>query len=300
MAPAVARPIPWGPVVAAVIGTAALAGLLAWRWDLQRLESRIAEKRAALKKLSVSGGIPPNQEVADYLNGRQAAIEQRYQQWHQLVAAPPIPESAKADPQLYFQEHFHQVQRALEQLAAARTLPPPELLGFPKELPPSDTVPRLLVQLELIQEAGELIFGQPVTALASFKVEDPESVTEEQGTQPFLIRLPVRVRMTASLPQAMKALAALHRADPLIDIRSFRSSPGTMPVPVPVGDGLRKDRDAPPIISAPASDQLDVELVMARYLILPPTEEPEGGATPAKGGASKKPARAKPAPRKQP
>lgn len=274
MAQAVVRPVPWGPVLAASAATAVAAGILVWQWDLRQLEARITQKRAALKKLSVSGGIPPNQQVADYLAGRQAAVEQRYAQWQQLLAAPPLPEAAKADPQLHFQEQYHQVQRALEQLAAARKLSPPELLGFPKELPPSDTVPRLLVQLGLIQELAELTFGQEVVSLASFKVEDPDTVAEEQTSQPFLVRLPVRVRFTATLPQAMKALAAIHRSAPLIDVRLLRMTPSTAADPA-------------------AAEWLDVDLVAARYLILAPTEgADDDAAAAAKPKSGKKPARA--------
>ena len=284
---AAARAVSWGPVIGASLVTATLAGFLTWRWDLQRIEQRIVEKRAALKKLSVSGGIQPNQQVADYLAARQAAVEQRYQQWQGLVAAPPVPDAAKTDPQLYFQEHFHQVQRSVEQLAAARHLATPELLGFPKELPPSDTVPRLLVQLALIQDMAEIIFGQEVAGLDAVKVEDPETVTEDQGTQPFLIRLPVRVRFTANLAQTMKVLAATHRMTPLIDVRALRIAPAGTPAPT----------EAPPppeakqMAVAPAgTDQLAVELVAARYLVLPAVETTDTSepSSPAKTPRQKK------------
>jgi hypothetical protein len=209
-------------MVAMVLGAGA-AGLAAWRMNLQGLESQVKDKRSLLKKLVLSGGIPPNEEVMAYLQGRQSALAERYQQRVKQVAAPPLAEAAKADPQLYFQQQVHDVQRTLERLATARDIPVPAQLGFPKELPPSDTVPRLLVQLSLMQDVAALVFEQGLTGLSSLKVEDPESVPEEGGEATFLIRLPVRLRLTATLPELMKVLAALERVDPLIDVRSIRA-----------------------------------------------------------------------------
>jgi hypothetical protein len=244
------RSIAWGPVVGALVAGAAMTGVVAWRFNLQGLESQIAAKQAALKKLVLSGGIPPNQGVMDYLTSRRAALEDRYQQWVQRVAAPPLAEAAKADPQLYFQQQFHEVQRTLERLATARGMPVPEQLGFPKELPPSDTVPRLLVQLALIQEAASVILEESVTALASLKVADPESVPVEQGGGTFLVRLPVRIRLTATLTQLMNILGAMERAAPLIEVRAI---------------GVQQ--------SGADSGALEVELVLARYLVMAGLEE---------------------------
>lgn len=238
------RPLPWFPIVMAMVVGAAVAGIIGWRLSLQTVESEITAKQAALKKLVLSGRIPPNQEVMDYLTSRQASVEQRYRRWVEMVAAAPAAEAAAADPQLFFQEQFHEVQRMLERLAAARTIPAPEQLGFPKELPPSDTVPRLLVQLTLIQESAEVVFEQGVAAIASFKIEDPQAVPEEDGSGTFLLRLPVRVRMTCTLPQLMKILGAFQLAHPLIDVRALRVSTGTDP------------------------DSLDAELLLCRYLVM--------------------------------
>ena len=243
------RPVAWVPLMGALVVGAVLAGMMGWRLNLQALEHRITEKRSALKKLTLSGGIPPNQEVMDYLSSREVSLEQRYQQWLKRVGVAPPAQTASTDPQLYFQERFHEVQRILERLAAARSVVTPELLGFPKELPPSDTVPRLLVQLSLIQGLAELIFEQGINSLTSLKIEDPETVPEGHEDGSFLVRLPVRVRVAASLPQLMKMLGALEHVNPLIDLRSLHVVTGT------------------------AAESLDVELLLARYLVTAPTQE---------------------------
>ena len=249
------RPLAWIPLVGALLVGVTLAGLAGWWVNLRSIEDQIQETRAALKKSRLSGGIPPNQEVLEYLTSRQSALQQREQHWLELIAAPPLAEAASADPQLYFQERVHELQRTLERLAAARTMPVPEQLGFPKELPPVDTVARLLVQLSLIQEAAELILEQGVNALASLKIDDPEAVPAEEGGEPFLTRLPVRVRLTSSLPDLMKVLGALERVHPLIDVRAIR------------------------VLGGGASGPLEVELLLARYLVL--AASPESAATDA-------------------
>jgi hypothetical protein len=244
--------------------SAALSGIIAWRLNLQSIEGDIKGRRAALKKLVLSGGIPPNQEVMDYLSARQAFLDQRYQSWVKTVDAAPLTEAAKADPQLYFQEQFHEVQRALERLAAARGIAVPEQLGFPKEIPPSDTVLRLLGQLSLIREAAGLILEQGVTTLSSLKVEDPEAVSEEGGDEPFLVRLPVRVRLTSSLSQLMKILGAMEGSRPFIDVRALH------------------------VVSGDASGSLDVDLLLARYLVMAPAQEPAPPAEAKQSAAQKK------------
>ena len=265
--------IPWGPVMVAMVVGAAATGLAAWQMNLRSLESQVKDKRSLLKKLVLSGGIPPNEEVMEYLQGRQSALDDRYQQRVKQVAAPPLAEAARADPQLYFQQQFHDVQRTLERLATARDIPAPAPLGFPKELPPSDTVPRLLVQLSLMQDVATLVFEQGLTGLASLKVEDPEPVPEEGGDATFLVRLPVRLRLTATLPELMKVLAAIERVDPLVDVRSIRAQ--TAPSP-----------------SAESPEALDVDLVVARYLVLAPQETSTEETVRAAGPASPKKPRA--------
>ena len=239
----------WVPLLGGMVASAALMGVIGWRLTLQSMDGRIKETQAALKKLVLSGNVPPNQEVTDYLNARHASLTQRYQHWVKLVSALPLSEAAKADPQLFFQEEFHEVQQKIQRLAAARSIPMPEQLGFPKGLPPSDTVPRLLAQLGLIQEASTLILEQGVTELASLKVEDPEPVPEAEGHASFLTRLPVRVRLTSTLPELMTVLRAMERVRPLIDVRAIS------------------------VVSAAKPDTLDVELLLSRYLVMAETQE---------------------------
>lgn len=247
-AAAPAKSTPVGPVLVALVAGALLAGAFAWRMALQGIDQQIAAKRSAIKKLVLSGNIPPNQEVADYLASRQTALETRHQYWLGRVTTLPLAEAAAhADPQLHFQEQVHETQRALERLAAARGMAVPEQLGFPKELPPSDTVPRLLIQLALMQEVAELAFEHQVTAVTSLKVEDPQPVSGEAGEGPFLMRLPVRVRLTTPLPQLMQILGAIERKSPLIDVHGLR------------------------VAASPAGEALEVELVLARYLALTST-----------------------------
>lgn len=257
------RPIAWFPLMMAMLSGAALAGAIGWRVSLQALEGQIHTKQDALKKLVLSGRIPPNEEVMGYITSRQASVERRYRRWVEAVAAPPLADAAAADPQVYFQERYHEIQRMLERLAAARTTEVPQLLGFPKELPPSDTVPRLLVQLALIQETAELMFGQGVALLASLKIQDPVMVPEDQGTSTFLMRLPVEVRFVSTLPQLMKILGALQLAQPIIDVRTLRVNQGAAP------------------------ETLDVQLVCSRYLVMAAAPE-QVPAQDTKAGAKKK------------
>ena len=269
---ATARPLAMGPLIGAMVIGAGLAGFFAWRATLQGIDQQVAAKRSALRKLVLSGNIPPNQEVADYLASRQTALEARYQYWLGRVTTLPLPDAAgQADPQLYFQERVHDVQRSIERLAAARGMAVPEQLGFPKELPPSDTVPRLLIQLALMQELAELAFEHQVSAVTSLKVEDPQPVSGEEGQGPFLVRLPVRARLTASLPQLMNMLGAIERQSPLIDVHSLQ------------------------VARAPAGEGLEIELTAARYLALTSTAADAGEELVGDAAAQtkKKPARAK-------
>ena len=287
------RPMAWGPLFVSMAVGVALAGIIGWRINLQSLDEQIKSKQGALKKLTLSGGILPNQEVMDYLVARQTALEQRYQRLVQTVAAPPVADAAKADPQLYFQEQFHEVQRTLERLAAARGIAVPEQLGFPKELPPSDTVPRLLVQLSLMQEAAEVILEQGITVLSSLKVEDPETVPDDENTGAFLIRLPVRVRFAGSLPSLLKVLSAIQRSSPLIDVRSLHLLPASMQSNAPSAAAPAQTNASSPtgqakapvqtVAKASNPDQLEVELLLARYLVS--TSEPAPDAAEAAGNA---------------
>ena len=238
------RQVGWALVAVASLAGATIAAIIAWHINLQAIDRQVEGTRARLKKLILSGRIPPNEEVMAYLQARERVLTDRYQQRFVSLTAPPLAAAAAADPQLYFQEQLHEVQRMLERVAVARSIPVPEQLGFPKELPPSDTVPRLLVQLSLIKELAGLVLERGVIGLSSLKIEDPEEVPEaEQEDRPFLKRLPVRVRLTSTLPQLLNVLGAIEAAKPLIDVRSAR------------------------LINAATPEQLEVELVVARYLV---------------------------------
>lgn len=249
------RAAAWVPLAAAIVSVAALAGTAAWRVSLQAIDSQIAERRGALKRLGISGGIPPTQEVMDYLTSREAVLQERYRAALEAAAsASPVAGAASADPQLYFQERFHEMQRMVERLSTARAMPAPELLGFPKELPPSDTVARLLIQVSVIQETAAMLLEQGVSQLGSFKIEDPETVPDEEHRGSFLLRVPVRVRFSATLPQVVKILAALERVRPLVDVRDIHLAQG----------------------AAPGS--LDGELLLARYLVIDANPPPAPAA----------------------
>ena len=232
-------------------------------------------------RLSGSAKVESVKVQDENLTAHLLSMERRYQYWRKAVAAPPVDDAAAADPQLYFQEQFHETQRTVERLAAARGVPVPEQLGFPKELPPSETVPRLLAQLALLKEAAALVLEQGVSALTSLKIEDPEAVPEPEGDAVFLMRLPVRVRLTGSLPHVMTVLGAVHRARPLIDVRALRLAPAASQS----GAGEAASGQA-------SGERLDAELVLARYLVLeaaPDAAATEAAAATQKSSSSTKP-----------
>jgi len=143
-----------------------------------------------------------------------------------------------------------------------------------------------------------LMLEQGVIALTSLKIEDPESVealAEEEP--PFLVRLPVRVRLACSLAQLMKVLGAMERVTPLIDVRALRlltanpspasgegqtpqppdavgsstptQSAGSSQVPGRSLQGARQQAKG----SGAEAERLEVELVIARYLVTEPSPE---------------------------
>lgn len=238
-----ARKTPIGAMLGATALGAVVAGFIAWQLHLNAMSSRIEQIQRTLKKLTIAGQVPPNQEVLDYLVSRGEALNKQHERWEREAIVPVPAEASSSDPQLYFQERLHDIQRSLEKLAVAKGLEPPEMLGFPTELPPSDTVPRLLVQLTLIEDAAKIILAQEVDGVSSFKVEDPQPVTVEEGEDTFVVRLPVRVRLVAPLPVMLSILGALQRAQPLIELYALRLS------------------------SEPDEKQLEVELALARYLM---------------------------------
>ena len=240
------RPMPWLSILAALAMLAVCVGVMGWWLNLQALNQRIHDELAALKKSMLKGHVPPDQELLQYLNAR-IQLEQRYQEWLKMATVSPPVEMAGTDPQLYFQEQLHEAQRTMERIAAARGVPVPEQLGFPKDLPPSETVPRLLIQLSLMQETASLILEQGVTGLVSLKIEDPEALPDKAGGGPFLQRVPVRVKLTCSLSQLTKVLGAMQQVRPMTDVRTLRIA-STSP-------------SEPP-------EQLEVELLVARYVVL--------------------------------
>jgi hypothetical protein len=241
---------------------AALIAALGWRWQMQHLATQLKATREGLKKLALTAGVAPDRAVMAYLTRRQAACEQRYQQAVEALSPPPLPPAALADPQLFFQQRLHEMTQALERLAAAREMAVPQTLGFPKELPPPEVVPRLLVQLQLLQEAAALVVDQGVAALLSLKIDDPEPVRPPGAAEVLLTRLPVRVRLTCTLPQLLKIMAAADRAAPLMDFKEVR------------------------VASRSTEEALDVECVLARYL-----PAPAGAGADAPAGKAKEPTR---------
>ncbi|OGX17299.1 MAG: hypothetical protein A2105_05375 [Omnitrophica WOR_2 bacterium GWF2_63_9] len=237
------------------------AAWLLWRLRLQTVDRAIAAKQAALKNLHVSpsrpegrdGQLPPSPEVVDYLNRRTASLEETYQAALSRIA--PVLElgESQSDTQLLFQERSHAVQRTLERFATARNMTAPTQLGFPKDLPPPEAVPRFLVQVSLIEQTAELLMAVPgVTQVESFKVEDPQAVTPTEGEEDvFLTSLPVRIRMTCALEVLTKALGSLDRADPLVDLQGLRMTATS-------NEGGEEAKD------------LAVELVVARYMVTAP------------------------------
>ncbi|MBI3320167.1 MAG: hypothetical protein HYZ89_06235 [Candidatus Omnitrophica bacterium] len=252
-------------------------GGVAWMLAVQGVDRNIEQKRAGLKRLHMSGHIPPNREVIEYLTARATALDAQYQAALKLLASPSSDVEGTADPQLYFQQRVHEVQRTLERLATARNIEPPEQLGVPKELPPPDAVPRLLVQLALIENAAELIVPQGISKLASVKLDDPQAVApagEKAGV--FLTRLPVRLRLTCSLDVVAKILGIVDRARPLMDLQSLHVATAEAPPSQPTDN-----QPAPAVVQG--THELDVELILCRYLVTTPElpvessdEEPSG------------------------
>ncbi|MBI3322935.1 MAG: hypothetical protein HYZ95_00545, partial [Candidatus Omnitrophica bacterium] len=222
MPPPRAKPS-WVAVGGLVLLLAAGGGWFVWRMRLEAIDRALEGKRAALKTLHLSGRLPPNREVVEYLKGRSAALEAQYQTGVSQATVSAALRQGQHDPQLYFQQRVHEVQRTLERLSAARGMKTPEQLGLPKELPPVDVVPRLLLQLELIQDASDLVVAQGISQLVSVKVEDPETVAAPgEDRESFLMRLPVRLRLNCSLETLVKVLGVLDRAKPMVGLQALR------------------------------------------------------------------------------
>lgn len=285
------RPVSAGPVLALLVAVGLAAAGSMWVASVQQLERTVTRKRAALKPLQLPGRIPPNREVHDYLVKRTAALEARYQTLLERVGAEAAPAESRTNPQLFFQERVHDMQRTLERLATARSIDPPEQLGLPKELPPADVVPRLLVQLQLIEQGSELIMSQGNARLRSVKLEDPELMPPPADEQPaFLMRLAVRFRFECSLSAMTKILGIVERAKPFIDVQGLS-------LRLPATEGAENAGKPPGAKPKADKSALEVELVLARYLVTAPElpsvreeGESEKGARPAKKPSSQRPA----------
>lgn len=243
-----ARPS-WFAIGTSAVALLAVGGWVGWRMRIEAIEQELTRKQHALKTLHLSGRLPPNREATEYLKSRTAALEVAYQTALELTTVSSMMSEGHADPQLYFQQRVHEIQRTVDRLTAARGMKSPEHLGLPKELPPADVVPRLLLQLELIKDAAELVIAQGITQLSAVKVEDPQTLSG--SSEQFLMRLPVRLRLSCSLETLTKVLGVLDRAKPMIDLQAVR-------------------------LHLPAEGQgLEVELVVARYLATSPQLTPE-------------------------
>ena len=207
-----------------VLAVGALVTFVFWHAAIQEMDRQIARKRSALKGLYVIGRLPPNQEVTEYLAGRTATLEAQYRDAVSLAGAPPAGLADVADPQLFFQQRVHEVQRLLERLAAGRETPVPAQLGFPKELPPADAVPRFLTQLALIESLGDRTMSLPgVSQVTSFKLEDPQPLPAlEEGDESFITLLPIRIKLTCTLDALAKLLGLLDQERPLMQMHGLR------------------------------------------------------------------------------
>ena len=282
-------PFSWTAAGAVVLICASAGGIAAWAMSMREIDRQIDQTQDGLKRLHLTGRVPPNQEVLGYLEARTSALTAQYQAGLRLVA-PAMSELGAGDaanPQLHFQERVHEVQRILERLAAARGMEVPLQLGFPKELPPADAVPQLLVQLDLVQDAAELIVPQAISKLASVKLEDPQAASRASEKDPFLTRLPVRLRITCTLETLTKLLGLVDRMEPLTEFQALRMRSVASEGPVAAtpseaeqtsalgaagqtGEGASSAAtpSAQSMEEKPSDgpEELEVDLVLARYL----------------------------------
>jgi hypothetical protein len=276
-------------MVGVLVALATAGGGAAWAMRMRALDEQIATTTKGLKTLHLGGKLPPNQDVMDYLTARGAALDTGYRDALSLLTTPPVSLKGHADPQLYFQQRVHEVQSQLVRLSSARGLTPPTLLGLPKELPPSDVAPRFLLQLALIEQLAETVLPiADVDTVASFKVEDPGMVPAGDE-EPFITRLPVRLRGSASLKGVSTMLAAIDRMRPVVDVSALRVS--VPKVKTDAGDAPSSKAGAAPSTAgeAPsprASGVLEIDCVLVRYVAgTAPLPEPKAVERNAKGKA---------------
>ena len=230
-------------------------GIVFWRTSMQQLDQQIRQKQTALKQLHVSGHIPPTPDVHAYLQARTEALVARYQAALRLLEPEVRVAADAANPQLYFQQRVHEVQRTLERLATARGMKIPDQLGMPTELPPADAVPRFLVQVELIEDVADLVMAiEGISEVVSLKVEDPQALLfSDDPDEQFLTALPVRVRVKGSLEAFTNIVGAMDRARPIIDLQGLR------------------------IAYVTETQPLDGEMIVVRYLVTQPLRQPQAG-----------------------
>jgi hypothetical protein len=232
----------------------------------------------------------------------------QYQAGLRLIAhaLPELSAGDAANPQLHFQERVHEVQRILERLASARGMEVPLQLGFPKELPPTDAVPQLLVQLDLVQDAAELIVPQAISKLTSVKLEDPQAAARASEKDPFLTRLPVRLRIACTLETLTKLLGLVDRMEPLTEFQALRlrsvaadgsvaaTPSGAEQSSFPEAADQTGESAAGAFVPSAQSteersggpDEIEVDLVLARYLAFSTDideSRPESGAASSSG-----------------
>jgi hypothetical protein len=235
----------WPIVFVFILSGIGLAGFIFWKFSLQALDEEITQKRSSIKLLKVGGGLPPNQEVLDYLSKRTLALESDYKSLVGLLDSS-VNDSIGASPQLYFQQRLHDVSRLLEKMASARGIGVPQAIGFPKELPPPESVSRLLVQLALIEDVAKIVMADTASVLSSVKIEDPRPVPKTDEEKNFLIRVPVRIRLSCSVKSLAGMLGSVEGMKPITSL-----------------DGVRVRH-----LAEPLQEMVEVELELSRFLII--------------------------------
>ena len=132
----------WSALISGGVGTALLIGVVGWRVSLSAMDHQIGQTRQALKRLHVGHQLPPSREVTDYLTTRQRALETRHDATLLMTTDSLAALPGQTVSPLYFQQRVHEVQRLLERVSASRGMNVPLSLGLPKDIPPTEAVPR--------------------------------------------------------------------------------------------------------------------------------------------------------------
>ncbi len=277
----------WIRIVGVFAAVGGVGLVVSWWLMLHALDYQIVSKRAALKRLHVGGRLAPSRAVVDYLTKRAAAFQARSDAAMEFVAPSQSLPGGQADPQLFFQQRVHEVQQTLERLAASHATDVPLQLGLPKDLPPADVVPRFLAQLALIEELARVMLETPgVVSVTSFKVEDPQTISETAATEaePLVTRLPVRIRLRCSVEAVGRVLDGVARLRPLVDVVSLRIQIPVAAAPAAsagggnsssivqgtAGKGSDATASGAVLVSTKA---IDVDLTVSRYLPVSAVEQ---------------------------